>query len=70
MNIIVINKPAPHCPIPFGHPLFNGFVPSSETDVRRTIARATAHAYSDDYDRVYDRVIRDDWLSAPGGFRA
>lgn len=64
MNIIVINKPAPHCPIPYGHPLFSGFVPSHETDIRRTMARHAPH-YGDDY----DRIMRDDWLSAPGGFR-
>lgn len=65
MNIIVKNKPAPHCDIPFGHPLFRGYVPSERTDIRRTWAKA-APAYGDDYDRVQ----RDDWLSAPGGFRA
>jgi hypothetical protein len=64
MNVTVIQKPAPHCPIPFGHPLFAGFVPAKETDIRRTWARS-APQYGDDY----DRVMRDDWLSAPGGFR-
>jgi len=64
VNIVVIKKPAPHCPIPFGHPLFTGFVPSHETDIRRTIARS-APRYGDDF----DLVNRHDWLSAPGGFR-
>lgn len=65
MNIVTINKPAPHCPIPFGHPLFIGYVPADHTDIRRTLAKS-AQAYGDDY----DRVMRDDWLSAPGGFRS
>ncbi|WP_448506589.1 hypothetical protein [Immundisolibacter sp.] len=45
MNIIVINKPAPHCLIPYWHPCYLGYVPAEKTD------------------------IREDWLSAPGGFR-
>ncbi len=63
MNVIVIKKPEPHCPIPYGHPLFAGFVPAEQTDVRRTWARSVA-AYGDDY----DTVSRQDWLNV-GGFR-
>ena len=66
MNITVILKPAPHCPIPFGHPLYLGFVPTEYTDIRRTWARHAPIEYGDDY----DRVMAEDWLSAPGGFRA
>lgn len=64
MNISVILKPAPHCPIPRGHPLYNGYEPADETDIRRRFARA-----SDQYGDDYDRVMREDWLSAPGGFK-
>lgn len=66
MNVIVILKPAPHCPIPFGHPLFTGYVSAEETRIERTFRRHAPNKYGDDY----DRVTRDDWLSAPGGFRA
>lgn len=65
MNIIVIQKPAPHCPIPDGHPLYRGYVPSEKTDIRRTWSRHAPIEYGDDY----DRVMREDYLSAPGGFR-
>lgn len=64
MNVSIILKPAPHCPIPYGHPLYDGFIPAEDTDIRKRFARA-APQYGDDY----DRVMRDDYLSAPGGFR-
>lgn len=48
MNVTTIRKPAPYCPIPFGHPLFSGYVPADQTNIRRTFRR---HAdYADDYD--------------------
>lgn len=45
MNITVIQKPLPHCPIPYGHPLHTGYVPAEETKIWRTWER-----YADDYD--------------------
>jgi len=36
IRVIVINKPAPHCPITFGHPCYRGYVPSHKTDIKRT----------------------------------
>ncbi len=36
IRVIVINKPAPHCPITFGHPCYRGYVPSHKTDITRT----------------------------------
>lgn len=64
MNIVIIQKPAPHCPIPFGHPLFNGFVPANETNIRHTWARS-ALAYGDDYD-LTDNL---GYLETPGAFK-
>ena len=64
MNVTVKLKPAPHCEIPLGHPLFAGYVPAERTDIRRTFAKA-APRYGDDYDLVHQQ----DWLSAPGGWR-
>jgi hypothetical protein len=61
MNVNVIQKPLPHCPIPYGHPLFTGFVPAAETDIRKTWQRATG--IKDDY----ELVLSHDWLS-DGGF--
>lgn len=67
MNTVhVILKPHPHCVIPHGHPCHRGYVPADKTDIRQIYARHAPTAYGDDY----DRVLRDDWLSAPGGFRA
>jgi len=63
VSIVIIQKPAPHCPIPADHPLFDGYVPAEDTDIRRTWAKA-APRYGDDF----DLVNRHDWLSAPGGF--
>ena len=66
MNTIhVILKPAPHCPIPHGHPCFRGYTPAEHTRVGRTFNLHAPTDYGDDY----DRVNRQDWLSAPGGFR-
>ena len=48
MNITVILKPAPHCPIPYGHSLYMGFVPADETDITKTWSRCAS--YGDDYD--------------------
>ena len=61
MNIVTIQKPAPHCPIPYGHPLHKGYVPAEETKIWRTWERFSA---GDDYDRVQ----REDWLEV-GGFK-
>jgi hypothetical protein len=66
MNINTILKPHPHCPIPCGHPCYRGYVPATQTDIRQTWARIAKQELADDY----DRVMRDDWLSAPGGWRA
>ena len=55
--------PAPSCPIPACHPA--RAVNPLETDVRRTWREySPVTEYGDDY----DRVMREDWLSAPGGF--
>lgn len=40
MNVNVILKPDPHCPIPYGHPLYRGFVPSEHTNIMETWAKA------------------------------
>lgn len=48
------------------------YTPAAHTDIRKTFAdhqpvlRHAEQCAGDDY----DRVLRDDWLSAPGGFRA
>lgn len=65
MNVTVKLKPAPHCEIPYGHPLFDGYVPAEDTNIRRTFAKAAPQRYGDDY----DLVMHQDWLSSPGGFR-
>ena len=49
MNIHEIPKPHPHCPIPCGHPCYRGYVPSAQTDIRRTWERSAAR-YQDDYE--------------------
>jgi hypothetical protein len=50
MNITVILKPAPHCPIPYGHSCHRGYVPAEDTDITQTWHK---HAqYGDDYDLV------------------
>lgn len=49
MNIVTIQKPAPHCPIPYGHPLHKGYVPADETKIWETWARCS-RGYADDYD--------------------
>ena len=54
MNVNVIIKPFPHCPIPYGHPLYRGFVPSEHTNIVNTWAKSLG----DDYDLVQ----RQDWL--------
>lgn len=40
IQVVVIAKPHPHCPITFGHPCFRGYVPSGKTNIRRTFALA------------------------------
>lgn len=65
MNINVINKPHPHCEIPYGHPLYSGYIPAEDTNIRQTWKKVAPEHYGDDY----DLVISQDWLSAPGGFR-
>lgn len=59
MQTTTIQKPAPHCPIPYGHPLYRGYVPADNTDIRDTFKR-----YADDY----DMTERLDWLE-PGNFK-
>jgi hypothetical protein len=66
MNIVTINKPAPHCVIPVGHPCHRGYVPAAETDIRRTFTLAEIGDIRDDYELVQQQ----DWMSAPGGFRS
>lgn len=62
MNVMTILKPAPHCPIPFGHPCHRGYTPAEETQVRRTWAR---QEIGDDYD-LTERL---DYLEKPGAFK-
>lgn len=61
MNFVTWLHPAPSCPIPALHPA--RAVNLHETDVRRTWNEHAPVEYGDDY----DRVNRDDYLSAPGG---
>ena len=64
MNHIEFASPCPSCPLPITHPA-RAVVPACQTDVRRTWNEHAPLPYGDDY----DRVMRDDWLSAPGGFK-
>ncbi len=64
MNIHVIPKPHPHCPIPDGHPLYEGYVAADKTDIRRTFQRHQPHAYGDDF----DAVERSAHIDLPGEF--
>ena len=66
MNTILILKPVPHCPIPFGHPCFRGYTPAEHTDIRETWNRHAPYQTGDDY----DRVLAEDHLSAIGGFKS
>ena len=50
MNVQVIRKPALHCPIPYGHALYKGYVPHEDTDIRKTWARATQADMLDDFE--------------------
>jgi hypothetical protein len=65
MNVTTILKPHPHCVIPAGHPCHRGYVPAEQTDIRQTWARRAQADLADDY----ERVVQQDWLSAPGGWR-
>ncbi len=65
MNVNTIPKPHPHCPIPAEHPAYRGYVKAEQTDIRRTFQRHAPATYGDDY----DRVMREDYLSAIGGFK-
>lgn len=60
MQTQTILKPAPHCPIPKGHPLYRGYVPADETNIRNTWAKCLG----DDY----DNTTRLGWLEV-GGFK-
>jgi hypothetical protein len=62
--MIEFATPAPSCPLPITHPA-RAIVPACKTDVRRTWNEHALYELGDDY----DRVLRDDWMSAPGGFR-
>lgn len=64
MNILVINKPHPHCEIPEGHPLYAGYIPAERTDIRRTFAKHAPHLVGDDYDHN-ERTAH---LDLPGEF--
>lgn len=64
MNFVTWLKPAPSCPLPITHPA--RAVDLRTTNVRETFERHAPIDYGDDYDRVH----REDWLSAPGGFCA
>lgn len=68
MKALIVDTPAPACILRCTDPA-RAHVSSVNTDVRRTWEpHRPIHApqhYGDDY----DLVIRQDWLSAPGGFR-
>lgn len=67
MNVIAQAPAAPYCPLP-GHDQRRGYTNADNTDVAETIrqhAPIFVSAIQDDY----ERVLADDWLSAPGGFR-
>ena len=68
MKALVIHADAPYCILRLTDA--RAYVPAAHTDIRKTFeAHRPIHApieYGDDY----DRVMVEDWLSAPGGFRA
>jgi len=64
MNIHEIPKPHPHCPIPHGHPCHRGYVPATQTDIRKTWERS-ADRIQDDYE-LTDAL---DYLERPGAFK-
>ena len=65
MNSVTWLYPAPSCPIPAMHPA-RAHIPASHTDVSKTWEQHKPIVYTPD---DYDMVQRDDWLSAPGGFK-
>lgn len=67
MKAMLVESDAPHCILRLTDA--RAYVPASHTDISRTWAdHAPIHPRNDTGDD-YDRVMRDDWLSAPGGFR-
>jgi hypothetical protein len=62
--MIEFDTPAPSCLLPITHPA-RALIPAEHTDVSRTWSEHSLFDLGDDYDRVQ----RDDWLSALGGFR-
>lgn len=66
MKALVINADAPYCILRLTDA--RAYVPAAHTDIRKTFeAHRPVHAhvvYGDDY----DLVMRQDYLSAPGGF--
>lgn len=66
MKALVINADAPYCILRLTDA--RAYVPASHTDIRKTFeAHRHIHAPTE-YGDYYDRVMREDWLSAPGGF--
>lgn len=65
MNVTITLKPAPHCQIPFGHPLHRGYVPAEHTDIRKTFERAGEYSLLDDY----DFTTRTDYLAVIGAWK-
>lgn len=66
MKAMLVEADAPYCILRLTDA--RAYVPASHTDIRKTFeAHRPIHAptvYGDDY----DRVMRDDYLSAPGWF--
>lgn len=66
MKAMLVEADAPYCILRLTDA--RAYVPASHTDIRKTFeAHRPIHAttvYGDDY----DRVMRDDYLSAPRGF--
>jgi hypothetical protein len=49
IQVIVIQRPFPHCPIIYPHPLAD-YTPSHKTDIRQTWARyETPYAHDPEY---------------------
>lgn len=66
MSVIsLILKPAPHCPIPYGHPCYRGYTPAEDTNIRRTWKRSPEFEILDDYDYT-DRL---GYLENVGGWK-
>ena len=69
MNNVTYLHPAPWSPLPLTHPA-RAYTSAENTNVAETIAAFRLQHSPIQYGDDYDRVMAEDWLSAPGGFRA